>query len=484
MRVAVIIAWRPKNFPAWNGRGDALGRQVPAPLATDKGASPYVGIHLASLLPRTWDIRLYHEMVRDVDLDLDVDAVLISTLDFSAPHARELARHFRSRGIQVVVGGIYATLNPGYFSGAADAVVVGEAEGVMPALIRDLERRKLAPLYQSEPQGLADLPPPRYDLVESDFMVPMSYEATRGCPFTCSFCVLSAIKTPHRVRPLAQVMRDLQEVPSHWSWRQRKYMIFWDSNIGADRPYFAELCDTIRPLRKIWGAETSIDTITKESARKMGQAGCRFLYIGLESLSDASLAQSNKRHNKIKEYKQKLAWLHENQIMVMSIFLLGLDGDTPAYFAELPELIHDIGVDVPVVSFAAPIEKTPFHQALRDSGRLLEGNILGGMDGAHLLYQPKELDADELELAMTSVMRKLYSPSFLARRILRRMTSGFWGGLSNATGNLFYASFQRSLATSFNRRIQARGPWPGTDFQQAPATLAWERPEPGEVAVT
>ena len=46
-----------------------------------------MGIHLASLLPRHWPITLVHEMVRDVDLDMDVEAVFLSTMDYCAPHA-------------------------------------------------------------------------------------------------------------------------------------------------------------------------------------------------------------------------------------------------------------------------------------------------------------------------------------------------------------------------------------------------------------
>ena len=65
----------------------------------------------------------------------------------------------------------------------------------------------------------------------------------------------------------------------------RKYVVFWDNNLGADRPYFRELCEALIPLKRVWGTETSIDTITPDSARLMGRSGCRFLYIGLESLA-------------------------------------------------------------------------------------------------------------------------------------------------------------------------------------------------------
>ena len=94
MRAAVIVAWRPKGFPDWDGRQSEEAALVPAALATDRGAAPYVGIHLASLLPRDWDVTLVHEMVRDPDPEMDVDAVFISTMDYCAPHARRLSLDF------------------------------------------------------------------------------------------------------------------------------------------------------------------------------------------------------------------------------------------------------------------------------------------------------------------------------------------------------------------------------------------------------
>jgi radical SAM superfamily enzyme YgiQ (UPF0313 family) len=461
MRVAVVLVWRPKHFPSWEGRSTASGSRVPAALGQDRSAAPYAGTHIASLLPRDWEVTLVHEMVRDVDLEMDVDAVFLSTMDFCAPHARSLARAFRARGIQVVVGGLYPTLNPGYFAGDA-TVVVGEAEPVMRQLTEDLRRRRLAPVYRAEaPADLSLIPPPRYELIETDFAVPMGYEATRGCPFACSFCVLSVIRSPYRRRPIANVLRDIQSVPSTWSWRQRKLVNFWDNNLGADRAYFRELCEALVPLKRFWSTQMSIDTVTPESARLMGKSGCRYVYIGLESLAQDSLSSSNKRHNKVAEYRRRIGYLHDNGVVVMSIFLLGLDGDTHKYLNDLPELVHEIDVDIPVYSLAVPIEGTPFREELRTNGRLLPGDLLDGSDGVHLVYQPRRVSPDELEFALADCMRRSYRPLRTAHRIARRVRNGHWAVVTSAAANRVYMRYERALARRGLQRIAARGPWPG-----------------------
>ena len=468
MRAAVILAWRPKHYPQWSGRGSISA--IPESLAHDRSAAPYAGTHLASLLPRDWQIDLVHEMARDVDLDMDVDVVFISTMDFCAPHARDLAIHFRQRDIPVIVGGLYPTLNPDYFNTNGITVVVGEAEPVLPALLDDLRHRRLQRLYHApHPANLAEIPSPRYELIETSFRVPMGYEATRGCPFTCSFCVLSAIRSPFRRRPIPNVIRDIQMIPSTWSWRQRKIVNFWDNNLGADRRYFRDLCEALVPLKKFWSTQTSIDTITPESARFMGRSGCRYLYIGLESLAEDSLKASNKLHNKVREYRQRIKLLHDNGIIVMSIFLVGLDGDTPEYLRELPDLVDQIDVDIPVYSFAVPIEGTTLTRELQESGRLLPGDILHGSDGAHLMYQPRRISPDEAEVALAACMRRSYHPVRAARRATRRLKNGVVPFIMSATANRVYQQHQLALARVGLSRIAARGSWPGEMSPGLPA---------------
>lgn len=460
MRAAVILAWRPKHYPSWNGRSSAAG--IPQALACDRSAAPYAGTHLASLLPHDWEITLIHEMVGDVDLEMDVDVVFISTMDFCAPHARETAKAFRRRGIPVIVGGLYPTLNPGYFNIDGISVAVGEAEPVLPAILDDLRNGNLQPIYHAtDPANLAEIPPPRYDLVETSFSVPMGYEATRGCPFTCSFCVLSTIRTPFRRRPIRNVIRDIQAIPTTWSWRQRKIVNFWDNNLGADRRYFRELCGALTPLRKIWSTQTSIDTITPESARLMGRSGCRYLYIGLESLAQDSLRVSNKMHNKVREYRERIKLLHDNGIIVMSIFLVGLDEDTPEYLRALPDLVDEIDVDIPVYSFAVPIHGTTLTRELSDSGRLLSGDLLDGSDGAQLMYRPRRMSPDETETALAACQHRSYHPIRIARRVARRLRNGAVPFIMSAQVNRVYREHQLAIAATGLSRIAARGAWPG-----------------------
>jgi hypothetical protein len=145
----------------------------------------------------------------------------------------------------------------------------------------------------------------------------------------------------------------------------------------------------------------------------------------------------------------------------MSIFLLGLDADTPQYLRDLPSLVDDVGIDIPVYSLPVPIEGTPFHHELRDAGRLMEGNLLDGSDAAQLVYRPRHLSPDELELALGYAMQWSYQYGRTAGRVLRRAPNGWWAVLSSARANWVYMRYERAVARIGRERVRGRGPWPG-----------------------
>jgi radical SAM superfamily enzyme YgiQ (UPF0313 family) len=166
-------------------------------------------------------------------------------------------------------------------------------------------------------------------------------------------------------------------------------------------------------------------------------------------------------HNKVREYRDRIKMLHDNGIIVMSIFLVGLDGDTPEYLRQLPNLIADIDVDIPVYSFPVPIEGTPFRRELLESSRLLPGDLLDGSDGAHLMYRPRRISPDEAEIALAACMRRSYHPVCLARRVARRIRNGVVPFVMSATANRVYRQHQLAIAETGQSRIAARGAWPG-----------------------
>jgi hypothetical protein len=156
-------------------------------------------------------------------------------------------------------------------------------------------------------------------------------------------------------------------------------------------------------------------------------------------------------------------------MVVMSIFIMGLDGDTPEYLRRLPDLIDAVGVDIPVLTLPVPIEGTPMRQDLVAAGRLFGGDDYGGMDGVQLVFEPRHVSRDELELLYHDALRRVHARRRVARRMLRSLMSlraGPFAALVGAGSNFFYREHQMAIARTGFERLRARGV-PGAVFPAA-----------------
>src|ERR1043166_5382141 len=100
---------------------------------------------LAALIPADLpvELTLIDEGIADVPLDLEADLIGMTVITGTARRAYELADHFRTRGVAVVLGGPHVTLIPEDAQPHADAVVVGYAEETWPQLLRDFAAGEL-----------------------------------------------------------------------------------------------------------------------------------------------------------------------------------------------------------------------------------------------------------------------------------------------------------------------------------------------------
>ncbi|MBN1222611.1 MAG: B12-binding domain-containing radical SAM protein [Candidatus Aminicenantes bacterium] len=383
-------------------------------------APPLSGALLAGLTPDSVDVELCHEMVRPIDYETDADFIALSFMDYCTPHAREVAAKFRKRGKVVVAGGKYASTFPEQVIPFMDATVVGEAEKVWDRVVEDMVRRKLKKVYEAPfAPCLDNIPPPRYDLVEPEFAVPVVTEATRGCKYSCSFCQLTIEKKPYRMRPIGDVIRDLtatEKLPFH----KRKMAMLLDNNLGGDLGYAKELLKEIAKLN-LWGlgAQFSFDCLHDETFLELlVQARCGMAFIGLESLNEPSLSAVHKKQNKVDEYKELFEKLKERGILTFTGMMLALEEDTPAYYESLPEKLDEIDPSSILLSIAIPIPGTPFHKEMESQDRINDKD-LSHYEGDHLVFEPKHVTSQEVFTAFRRINEYFYSWRSILHRWLR-----------------------------------------------------------------
>jgi radical SAM superfamily enzyme YgiQ (UPF0313 family) len=303
---------------------------------------PITGIHLASLTPKEYTVRVFHQQVDKIDFDTNADLIAISFFSGFAPSAFKLAAAFRKIGKTVIAGGPHVTFNIDESLHHFDAIATGEAESVWEQMLTDFQHGQLKPVYKGEPTDLKNIPSPRFDLLSNKFFIKKVIQATRGCPFNCSFCTVPTLNPGFRLRPVKDVIKDVSY--DHFNhWWQRKVVWFWDDNLTIDRKYITELLTEMKPLNKWWLTQASMDIAKDDKLLDlMRDSGCIGVFLGIESFGKDSLADANKKQNKIEHYKTAVAAIKKRGIAVMAGFIAGFDHDTTTSIEEMSDRIMEI----------------------------------------------------------------------------------------------------------------------------------------------
>ncbi len=302
---------------------------------------------IAGLCPDYAEVELYNEKEFEIPLDRHWDIVFFSYLHSYYEHTKVLSTIFRRSGMTTVAGGRHASYFVEDCQKYFDAVVVGDPEGNVPRLIEDFENKRLQKVYRYPPVLPGDITPYRYDLIDlqtNRFRLP-SIEASRGCPFTCNFCVLTGHEK-YRYRPVKNVIEDIttrMQWNHHFGGLAKNTFEFLDNNLGGSPKYLKELCEALIPLKTTWGCALTLNILENEELVKlMAKAGCRYIYTGLESLNPDSLKSMNKTQNRLKHLNQIIKRTFSNGILLSFGLIIGTDGDTNEYLEKIPHYLSDL----------------------------------------------------------------------------------------------------------------------------------------------
>ena len=341
---------------------------------------------------RQYQIRLVDEYCERVPYDDPADLVAITVNTPNAPHCYEMADRFRARGARVALGGPHATLLPEEAAAHCDHLFVGEAEDTWPAFLDAFLDGAGEPRYVCpRPPSLAGLPIPRRDLIRQRSFTKGAVFATRGCPYHCAYCNLRQIYAPgFRTRPVAEVVADIQSMPN-------RHFVFWDDHFFADRAYAIQLMTAMKGLGRRWAAQTTIDRCGDEELLRLARvAGCVYLFVGLETFSEAGLAAAGKGCNRVPEYRSAIEAIHRHGICIQAGVMFGLDSDTRAVFADTLEACESLGIDGVTASILTPFPGTPIHAELQRDGRLRSDDWSWYDGKTRVAFTPRGMTAEEL----------------------------------------------------------------------------------------
>jgi len=399
---------------------------------------PGIGPLLAGLLPRDVEIELVNETWRDPDWSRDYDLLFISSLHSDFDRARQLSHYWRRRGAKTVFGGPLASAFPDLCQPFFDAVVVGDPEASVPEAYADFACGALKPRYVVTRYDAGLVRAPRFDLIDGQSLTPLCLEATRGCPFQCEFCVLTGLGTRHHVRPVADVIRDIRvgqaAVRRPWLPLRHRVVGFADNNIGGNLPYLRELCVAIAPMKLQWYAAATFNVVTNpDLVRLMSRAGCRALFVGLESFNPAAIRDMNKNQNVVSKIRAAIDSCRRNGILLISGLMINPLTDDLDYLAAIPGHLEASGLHLPTfISFESPIPGTEYFQRLasRQSHALLPGALLRDFSGYTLTVRPQRAPLAEFVDAYRTLVARVYSWPHRLRKLTDDLSyflpGGYW----------------------------------------------------------
>jgi len=404
--------------------------------------------YLASRVPRGWEVIHIDEEAEDIDWAIDADVVGITFHTPSAFHAYGIAARFRSRAICVVMGGPHVTLLPEEARQHADVIFIGEAETLWEAFLESFESGSFLAVYrQNGAPALENLPRARKDLFHRRDHTNGVLFATRGCPCQCDFCTI-AVMYPHKFRK-----RPIAEVAAEYASFTGKVVIFWDDNIAGDMEYAKELFREITPYRKWWSSQASIHAGRDDEFLEMAaRSGCKQLFLGLESISQQSMAEVNKGFNRTAEYLQIVERIHSHGIAVQAGIVFGFDHDTPEIFGSTLDLLERAGVQNATFNILTPFPGTPLFRKLEAEGRILTRDWRKYNSRDDVVYQPKLMSVAELLAGFRYANERFYSLASTAKRLARSSVQLWW----TLPLNLAYGyRWRKSARATSGRRVAA-----------------------------
>lgn len=414
MNVLLVYPRMPDTFWSMQHALQVLGKKAFFP--------PLGLLTIASLLPERWDKRLVDANVRGMsDDDLGwADFVFLSAMNVQEPSARRLIAQAKAAGVPVVAGGPLFTHEWELFPDV-DHFVLNEAELTLPAFVEAVEAGETPERVYAEAHGFADMtttPTPQWELADLDQYMYGIVQYTRGCPYECDFCDVTALfgRKP-RVKEPAQIVEELDRMLDQ---SDVTFVLFADDNlIGNKKRLKRELLPALIEWRRrrqpsvYFGTQVTINMADDEELMDlMIDAGFRQLFVGIETPDDETLQHCLKRQNRKRDMLENVERLHAKGFTMTAGFVVGFDTDTEDIFDRQISFIQDSGIVLSTVNLLKAPPGTALHERMKREGRLLERF---SFEETRTNFVPA-MDPDTLYAGFDRVIEEVYSPEAVYQR--------------------------------------------------------------------
>lgn len=389
-----------------------------------KALLPPLGLlTVAAILPDDWEARLLDmsiEPLRDRDI-LWADYVFVTGMYVQRRRVDAIIERCHRLGTKTVAGGPIFTSIPEDYD-HVDHLILGEAEVSLPPFIADLRAGRARHIYRSEDWAdVGTSPAPRWDLINMRKYLLMGIQFSRGCPFACDFCNVTALFGRRmRTKTTEQWIAELDALYAQ-GWRGDVFVV--DDNFIGNKTLLKDrvlpaMIDWMRRHKRPFKFNTQVSinlADDDELMRLMAEAGFDCVFVGIETANEAGLAECNKTQNIDRDMVDCVRRIQRAGMQVQAGFILGFDSDHASVFDGLIRFIQESGIVSAMVGLLNAPKGTQLYQRLVNENRLLEDGSGDNTDFS-MNFVPT-MDRDELLNGYRKVVQTIYAPRAYYQRI-------------------------------------------------------------------
>jgi len=388
-----------------------------------KAASPPLGLlTVAAMLPDEWTISLVDlNLAKLTDKDLAwADYALISGMVIQKESAIQAIAACKQAGVPIIAGGPLFTSSHQKFPDV-NHFILNEAEITLPPFLEDLKNGQAKHIYSTK--DYADIhttPIPRWELADFKRYATMNVQFSRGCPYNCEFCNVTALFGHRpRIKTSEQMIAELDSLYAS-GWRSNVFFV--DDNLIGNKRY---LKDELLPALIEWqkdkmnipfSTEVSINLADDEELMEMMvKAGFDTVFIGIETPDESSLAECNKKQNKNRNLIADVKRIQHSGLQVQGGFIVGFDSDTPSIFQSQIDFIQKSGIVSAMVGLLQAPPGTGLYERLKKEGRLSSQLSGDNVDGSTNIIPLMKMET--LRNGYRQILNYIYAPEPYYQRV-------------------------------------------------------------------
>ncbi len=234
---------------------------------------------------------------------------------------------------------------------------------------------------------------------------------TYGCPYKCSFCVMSTLG--YRYREASDIVKELE----HLKTIGKKEIFFIDQTFGVNKKILSEVCRSLKSLGFGWVCYSRVDVLDRKSLFEMKEGGCHTIIFGVESGSKDILKKYNKGYTK-RQILSTFEICREIGISTVATFIIGLPEETEQTANETLTFLKKINCDYASFNIAVPRQNTGLRENAIAEGLVASDMVKMDQTGSFIAMPSKSLSKEQIMLLKKKAVRSFYlRPGYLLRRL-------------------------------------------------------------------